>query len=334
MSPVFPDLRLRRLRQSPWRRRLVREHQLCTDDLIWPLFVSDSTTPRTPVPSMPGIDRLNPDELLQEAHKAFKLGLPAIALFPHIDPRLKTPDGREALNPDGLVPRLVRAIKQEVPGLGLMVDIALDPYTDHGHDGLLQQGRILNDETLEKLTDMGLVLAEAGADILGPSDMMDGRISALRQTLEKARFTDTLLLAYTAKYASSFYGPFRDAVGTAKTLQGDKKTYQMDPANVQEAIREAALDIEEGADMLMVKPGLPYLDVVRVLKDRFQLPCFAYQVSGEYAMIMAAAERGWLDKKACMLESVLAFRRAGADGILTYFAAEIAEILKEREESV
>lgn len=324
---IYPKLRMRRPRQSEWSRRLVRETVLTVDDLIWPLFVSDSKTARTPIDSMPSIHRLSIKETVKDAKRAQELGIPAIAIFPQISPDLKSKSGSEAINPKGLVPETVRAIKKEVPDIGIIVDVALDPYTDHGHDGILENGVILNDPTVETLAESALVLAHAGADIVAPSDMMDGRIGAVRATLEEADFKNTMILAYAAKYASGFYGPFRDAVGSSAALTGDKRTYQMDPANWQEAIREVALDVDEGADMVMVKPALPYLDIVRAVKDEFQMPTFAYQVSGEFAMIKAAAQNGWLDEHKVVHESLLSIKRAGADGILTYFAPDIAEQL-------
>jgi porphobilinogen synthase len=306
---------------------LVRETSLSCNDLIWPLFVTDGDEARTPVDSMPGVDRLSISEIVKDAKKAVELGIPAIALFPNIDAKFKNNDGTEAVNMGGLVPRTVQAIKAEVPDIGVIVDVALDPYTDHGHDGILEGGTILNDETVKVLAESALVLAKSGADIVAPSDMMDGRVGAIRLTLEDAGFTDTMILAYAAKYASGFYGPFRDAVGSNAALKGDKRTYQMDPANRAEAIREVALDIEEGADIVMVKPAMPYLDILREVKDAFELPTFAYQVSGEYAMIKAAAANGWLDENRVAMESLVSIKRAGADGILTYFAPEIAKQL-------
>ena len=323
-------VRMRRNRKADWSRRLVQENRLAVSDLIWPLFLIDGVSRRDPVASMPGVDRLTVDEAVREVERAAKLGIPCVALFPNTDPTLRNPEGSEALNPDNLTCRAVRAVKAAVPEIGVMTDVALDPYTSHGHDGLIRDGVILNDETVEVLCRQTLVQAEAGADILAPSDMMDGRVGAMRAALDAAGFADRQIMAYAAKYASAFYGPFRDAVGTSKTLSGDKRTYQMDPANGDEAMREALLDIEEGADMVMVKPGLPYLDVIRRIKDAFAMPTFAYQVSGEYAMIQAAAQNGWLDGEAAMLESLLAFKRAGADGIITYFAARTAEILRHR----
>ena len=322
------SVRMRRNRRSEWARRMVREHVLTTDDLIWPMFVMDGTNARTPVPSMPGVERLSVDEIAREAARAAKLNIPCIALFPYTDPTLRDETGSEALNPDNLVCRAIRAIKNEVPEIGVLCDVALDPFTSHGHDGLLRDGVILNDETVAVLVKQALVQAEAGCDIIAPSDMMDGRVGAIRKTLDAAKFTDVSIMSYAAKYASAFYGPFRDAVGSAKTLTGDKRTYQMDFGNSDEALREVALDIEEGADMIMVKPGLPYLDIAQRVKEIFGMPTFAYQVSGEYAMIMAAAQNGWLDGERAMIESLTAFKRAGCDGVLTYFAPRVAEKLK------
>ena len=322
------SVRMRRNRRSEWARRMVREHVLTTDDLIWPLFVMDGTNARAPVPSMPGVERLSVDEVAREAVRAAKLKIPCIALFPYTDPKLRDETGSEALNPDNLVCRAIRAIKNEVPEIGVLCDVALDPFTSHGHDGLLRDGVILNDETVAVLVKQALVQAEAGCDIIAPSDMMDGRVGAIRKALDAAKFTDVSIMSYAAKYASAFYGPFRDAVGSAKTLTGDKRTYQMDFGNSDEALREVALDIEEGADMIMVKPGLPYLDIVQRVKEIFGMPTFAYQVSGEYAMIMAAAQNGWLDGERAMIESLTAFKRAGCDGVLTYFAPRVAEKLK------
>ncbi|MDE2162578.1 MAG: porphobilinogen synthase [Alphaproteobacteria bacterium] len=324
----FPATRLRRLRRHPWSRALVAENTLSPADFIWPVFVIDGDKKRVPVASMPGVERLSVDLVVRAAEDAAKLGIPVIALFPYTDPSLKTADGHEATNPDNLVCRAVRAIKKAVPEIGVLCDVALDPYTDHGHDGLIVGDYVVNDETVEVLVKQALVQVEAGCDIIAPSDMMDGRIGAIRTALEKAGHSNTLLMAYAAKYASAFYGPFRDAVGSAKALTGDKRTYQMDPANSDEALREVALDIAEGADMVMVKPGMPYLDIVRRVKDEFGLPTFAYQVSGEYSMLMAAIERGFLDRDRVILESLLGFKRAGASGILTYFAIEAAKRLK------
>jgi len=325
------SVRMRRNRRSEWARRMVREHVLTTDDLIWPMFVMDGTNARTPVPSMPGVERLSVDEIAREAARAAKLNIPCIALFPYTDPKLRDETGSEALNPDNLVCRAIRAIKNEVPEIGVLCDVALDPFTSHGHDGLLRDGVILNDETVAVLVKQALVQAEAGCDIIAPSDMMDGRVGAIRKTLDAAKFTDVSIMSYAAKYASAFYGPFRDAVGSAKTLTGDKRTYQMDPANGDEALREVALDIAEGADMVMVKPGMPYLDLVWRVKERFGVPTFAYQVSGEYAMLSAASEKGWLERDRAILESLMAFKRAGASGILTYFAVEAAKLLKRQQ---
>ena len=327
---AFPDLRMRRMRQMGWTRRLVAEHTLTPDNLIWPLFLIEGTDLRQPVASMPGVERLSVDLAVRAAEEAAVLGIPAVALFPHTDSALKSEDGREALNPANLVCRAVRAIKRAVPEIGVLCDVALDPYTTHGHDGVLVAERVANDETVEILARQALLQAEAGCDIVAPSDMMDGRVAAIRAALESGGFKDTLVMAYAAKYASAFYGPFRDAVGSAKALTGDKRHYQMDPANSDEAIREVALDLTEGADMVMVKPGLPYLDVLRRVKEMFRVPVFAYQVSGEYAMLAAAAERGWLNREDVMLESLIAFRRAGASGILTYFARDAARLLRSQ----
>jgi len=326
------DLRVRprRNRKTEWARRMVREHVLTTDDLIWPLFVTDGHNRRTAVASMPGVERLSVDQAVREAERAMKLEIPCIALFPYTEPSLRDEQGSEALNPDNLVCQSVRAIKKEFPDIGVLCDVALDPFTSHGHDGLLQDGRILNDETVAVLVRQALVQAEAGCDIIAPSDMMDGRVAAIRDGLDRAGYLDVQIMAYAAKYASAFYGPFRDAIGSAKTLTGDKRTYQMDSANSDEALREVELDIAEGADMVMVKPGMPYLDVLRRVKDSFGMPTFAYQVSGEYAMIAAAGQNGWLDSERAMMESLIAFKRAGADGVLTYFAARAAEKLRSQ----
>ena len=326
--PAYPSLRMRRLRRHEWARRLVAENSLAAADLIWPLFLIDGENKRVPIASMPGVDRLSVDVAVAAAEEAMSLGIPVIALFPNTEDAKKTADGREAENPDNLVCRAVRAIKKAVPDIGIMCDVALDPYTSHGHDGLLIDNYVANDETVGVLVRQALVQVEAGCDILAPSDMMDGRIGAIRAALEKANHRDVILLAYAAKYASAFYGPFRDAVGSAKALTGDKRTYQMDPANTDEALREVALDIAEGADMVMVKPGMPYLDVLRRVKDAFGMPTIVYQVSGEYSMLMAAIERGWLDRDRAIAESLTAFKRAGADGIITYFARDIARQLK------
>ncbi len=327
-TPAYPSLRMRRLRRHEWSRRLVAENSLSASDLIWPIFLVDGENKRVAIPTMPGVDRLSVDAAVAAAEEAAKLGIPVIALFPNTDVSKKTADGREAENPDSLVCRGVRAIKKAVPDIGIMCDVALDPYTTHGHDGLLIDGLIPNDATVDILVRQALVQAEAGCDILAPSDMMDGRIGAIRAALEAKGHQDVILLAYAAKYASAFYGPFRDAVGSAKALQGDKRTYQMDPANTDEALREVALDIAEGADMVMVKPGLPYLDVLRRVKDSFGMPTIVYQVSGEYSMLMAAIERGWLDAERAIPESLIAFKRAGADAIITYFARDVARKLK------
>jgi len=331
MAPVNLGLsvRPRRNRKTDWSRRMVRENVLTADDLIWPIFLVDGRKARTPIPSMPGVERLSVEEAVREAERAAKLAIPCLALFPYTDPKLRDHDGNEALNPDNLVCRTIRAIKKEVPDIGILCDVALDPYTSHGHDGLLRDGLILNDETVNVLAQQALVEAEAGADIIAPSDMMDGRVGAIRDALDEASFTDVSIMAYAAKYASAFYGPFREAVGSSKTLTGDKRTYQMDPANTDEALREVELDILEGADMVMVKPGMPYLDVLSRVKQTFGMPTFAYQVSGEYAMIMAAAQNGWLDGERAMMESLIAFKRAGASGVLSYFAPRVAEILKK-----
>ena len=329
--PAFPASRPRRLRRDAFTRNLVREHRLHASDLIFPVFVLDGRNQTHDVASMPGVQRLSIDRLLPLAEQCVALGVPVMALFPVIDAALKTPDGREATNPDGLVPRTVRAIKDRFPQLGVLTDVALDPFTSHGQDGLLDEtGYILNDMTVAVLAKQALVQAEAGVDIVAPSDMMDGRIGAVRQALEAQGHIHTRIMAYSAKFASAFYGPFRDAVGSAANLgKSDKKAYQMDPGNSDEALREVALDIAEGADMVMVKPGMPYLDIVRRVKDEFRMPTFVYQVSGEYAMLKAAAANGWLDHDAVMMESLLAFKRAGADGVLTYFALDAARKLQQ-----
>lgn len=328
-SAAFPDLRLRRPRQTPWLRALVRENRLCAADLILPVFVHEAPAP-LPIATLPGVSRLPLDDAIAVARQAAQLGIPALALFPVTPADRKDPEGREALNPDNLVCRTVRALKREVPGIGVICDVALDPYTSHGHDGLLDaEGRVQNDATVAALTQQALTLAEAGADIVAPSDMMDGRIGAIRRALDAGGYTDVAILSYAAKYASAFYGPFRDAVGSRGVLTGDKKTYQMDPANSDEALREVAQDIAEGADLVMVKPGLPYLDIVRRVKDTFRMPTCVYQVSGEYAAIQFAAEAGALDGQAAMLESLLAMKRAGADAILTYAALAAANWLND-----
>jgi porphobilinogen synthase len=328
---AFPRTRMRRTRGNAWSRRLVAENSLRVADLIWPCFVHDRDGPAEPVASMPGVERLSIAGVVEAAGEAATAGIPLIAVFPAIDPTLRSAEGEEAANPDQLICRTVRALKAAHPALGVMCDVALDPFTTHGHDGLVRGGDVANDETVEVLCHQALVQAEAGADIIAPSDMMDGRVGAIRDALDGAGFQRVQILAYAAKYASAFYGPFRDAVGSKSGLgKGDKRTYQMDPANAAEAIREVALDIAEGADMVMVKPGMPYLDIVRRLKDAFAMPTFAYQVSGEYAMLCAAAANGWLDREHAMMESLLAFKRAGADGILTYFACDAARVLNGR----
>jgi len=326
-APLDLTTRPRRNRRTEWARRMVREHGLTTDDLIWPLFVAEGR--RAPVASMPGVDRLTVDDVVREVERAAKLTIPCIALFPYTDPNLRDDNGSEALNPDNLICQAIRAIKKQVPEVGVLCDVALDPYTSHGHDGLMRDGEIINDETVAVLVRQALVQAEAGCDIIAPSDMMDGRVGAIRAGLDHAGFQHVQIMAYTAKYASAFYGPFRDAVGSSATLTGDKRTYQMDFGNSDEALREAELDIAEGADMIMVKPGLPYLDILHRVKEHFGMPTFAYQVSGEYAMVMAAAQNGWLDGDKAMIETLTAFKRAGADGVLTYFAPRVAEKLKK-----
>lgn len=325
-----PISRPRRLRVSGWIRNMVSEHRVTVNDLIWPVFIQEGSNLRTPIASMPGVERLSVDLLVLAAKEARDLGIPAIALFPATPTNLKTQDGEEALNPENLVCRTIRAIKAAVPEIGIICDVALDPYTTHGQDGLVRDGIVINDETVEVLCKQSIVQARAGCDIIAPSDMMDGRVGAIRKALDSAGFSHVAILSYAAKYASAFYGPFRDAVGSANNLgKSDKKTYQMDPSNSSEAIREVALDIAEGADMVMVKPGMPYLDVVARVKDTFKVPTFAYQVSGEYAMLCAAAANGWLNREKVILESLLSFKRAGADGILTYFAIEAAKLLKK-----
>jgi len=325
----YPTVRPRRMRRDEFSRRMMRERRLSTDDLIYPVFVIDGSGKEQPVPSMPGVSRYSLDKLLGIAEQTLKLGVPTMALFPLIEPGLKTPDGKEATNAKGLIPRVVAQLKKTFPELGVMTDVALDPYTSHGQDGLIDEtGYILNDETIEVLRRQALTQAEAGVDIVAPSDMMDGRIGAIRAALDERQFIYTRIMAYSAKYASGFYGPFRDAVGSASALgRGNKYTYQMDPANTDEALREVALDLEEGADMVMVKPGMPYLDIVRRVKDEFKAPTFVYQVSGEYAMLKAAFQNGWLDEDKCVLEALIAFKRAGADGVLTYFALDAARRL-------
>jgi len=330
--PARLDLthRPRRNRKAEWARRLVAETVLTTADLIWPLFLIEGDKRRVPVAAMPGVHRLSVDQAVREAERAVQLEIPAIAFFPYTEASLKDEHGSEAFNENNLVCQACRAIKREFPGLGLVTDVALDPYTSHGHDGLMSGEAILNDESVEALVRQALNQASAGADVIAPSDMMDGRVGAIREALDDAGFVDVQIMAYAAKYASAFYGPFRDAVGSAGALKGDKRTYQMDPANSNEALREVELDLAEGADMVMVKPGMPYLDIIRRVKDEFGAPTFAYQVSGEYSMIMAAADNGWLDGDKAMMESLIAFKRAGADGVLTYFAPRAAEKLRAR----
>jgi porphobilinogen synthase len=323
----YPALRPRRLRQADWTRRLVRETTLAPSDLIWSLVVHDGQDARIPVASMPGVDRLSVAEAARAAVEARALGIPAVAVFPYIDAEKKDARGSAACDPDGLIARAVKAMKDAAPEVGIMCDVALDPFTDHGHDGLIEHGKILNDATIERLVEQGLMQAAAGADILAPSDMMDGRVGALRSALEQGGHQDVMIMAYAAKYASAFYGPYRDAIGSAKALQGDKRTYQMDPANTEEALREVAMDIAEGADMVMVKPGLPYLDIIRRVVEAFAVPTFAYQVSGEYAMLMAAAQNGWIEEERAILETLTAFKRAGCAGIITYFAPRAAGLL-------
>jgi porphobilinogen synthase len=329
----YPHHRPRRMRRDDFSRRLMRENILTTNDLIYPVFIVEGTGARQPVASMPGVERVSVDLLMHVAQQCVELGVPVLSLFPAIEPSLKTPDGREATNPNGLIPRAVREVKKHFPELGVLTDVALDPYTSHGQDGVLDEaGYVLNDETAEILVEQARAQAEAGVDIVAPSDMMDGRIGSIRDMLESEGYLHTRIMAYAAKYASAFYGPFRDAVGSASTLgKSNKMTYQMDPANSDEALREVSLDIEEGADMVMVKPGMPYLDILRRVKDTFHFPTYVYQVSGEYAMLKAAAQNGWLDHDKVVLESLLAFKRAGADGILTYFALDAARLLREAQ---
>jgi porphobilinogen synthase len=326
----FPQKRMRRMRHDEFSRRLMRENCLLADDLIYPVFVLNGKNREEKIPSMPEITRLSADKLMRQAEKCLELGIPALAIFPVIDPEQKSLTATEALNPRGLVPQVVKKLKKSFPELGVITDVALDPYTSHGQDGLIDDsGYVMNDETVEVLAQQSLVHAEAGADIVAPSDMMDGRIAVIRNTLDSKKFIHTRILAYSAKYASNFYGPFRDAVGSATNLgKGSKETYQMDPANSDEAIREVEMDLEEGADIIMIKPGMPYLDIVRQVKERFKAPTFVYQVSGEYAMLKSAALSGWLDEETCVLESLLAMKRAGADGILTYYAIHAANWLK------
>ena len=329
---LYPAVRMRRMRRDPFSRTLMRENTITASDLIYPVFILDGVNQRQSVASMPGVERVSVDLLMTVAEECVALGIPVLALFPVIDASLKTADGIEATNPDGLVPRAVRALKSRFPELGVLTDVALDPFTSHGQDGLIDaNGYVLNDETIAMLIRQALTQAEAGVDVVAPSDMMDGRIGAIRAALEERQFIHTRIMAYSAKYASAFYGPFRDAVGSSGNLgKSDKNTYQMDPANSDEALREVALDLAEGADMVMVKPGMPYLDIVRRVKDEFKVPTFAYQVSGEYAMLKAAAQNGWLDHDKVMMEAMMAFKRAGADGVLTYFALDIARLLKAR----
>ena len=334
MSPTiatsYPATRLRRLRQGAWIRNLTAEHVLTPSDLIWSMVVHDGDEPRIPVAAMPGLERLNVKEAASAAKRARDLGIPAIAIFPHINPKYKDEEGSESLNPDGLVPNVIKAMKDAAPEVGVICDVALDPFTSHGHDGLIDEtGYVLNDETSAVLVEQALVQADAGADVVAPSDMMDGRIGAIRAALEESGHTNTLILSYAAKYASGFYGPYREAIGSATALIGDKKTYQQTPANTDEAMREVAMDIAEGADMVMVKPGLPYLDIVRRVSETFKVPTFAFQVSGEYAMIQAASQNGWIDGDRVMMETLLSFKRAGASGIITYFAEAAAQKLSD-----
>ncbi|MBY0428242.1 MAG: porphobilinogen synthase [Alphaproteobacteria bacterium] len=324
----YPSTRLRRPRQTQWLRNLVAEHTVTACDLIWTGFVVEGKGVREPIPSMPAVSRLSIDELVAEAQEVKSLGIPAMAIFPALDNKLKNAKGSEATNPDNLICRAVSAVKKAVPDLGIICDVALDPFTDHAHDGLLVDGKILNDETVEVLCQQALVQVRAGCDIIAPSDMMDGRVGAIRKALDDAGLQDKLILSYAAKYASGFYGPFRDALNNKGSLKGDKKTYQMDPANSEEALREVAMDIAEGADMVMVKPGLPYLDIVHRVKTTFNMPTFVYQVSGEYAMWKAAAQNGWIDSDRILMETMLSFKRAGADAILTYAAKDVAKLLK------
>jgi porphobilinogen synthase len=324
----FPATRLRRNRHDAWTRRLVAEHALSVDDLIWPIFVIEGEGQSVPVGAMPGVSRVSLDRLEAHVAPAVRLGIPAIALFPATPAEKKDSEGSESANPENLICRAARILKKAFPDTGLVGDVALDPYTDHGHDGVIRRGYVANDETLALLTRQAVNQAQAGIDVIAPSDMMDGRVAAIRAGMDEAGLIHTRIMSYAAKYASAFYGPFRDALGSARALHGDKKTYQMDPANSDEALREVAMDLEEGADMVMVKPGMPYLDIIRRVRDRFAVPTFAYQVSGEYAMLVAAMERGWLDRERGMMESLLAFKRAGANGVLTYFAVEAAELLR------
>ncbi|WP_300527446.1 porphobilinogen synthase [Maricaulis sp.] len=324
---MYPATRLRRTRQADWSRRLVQEKTLQTSDLVWSVVVSDTADPREPVAALPGVDRLSLKALAEAAREAEALGIPAMAIFPHIDPAKKDEAGREALNPDGLVPQAIKTIKDAAPNVGVICDVALDPFTTHGHDGVLDGDYVANDATVDSLIQQALIQADAGCDVVAPSDMMDGRIGAIRDALESAGHHNTMILSYAAKYASGFYGPYRDAIGSAAALKGDKKTYQMDPANAEECLREVELDIQEGADMVMVKPGLPYLDIIKTLTDNFPVPVLAFQVSGEYAMVQAAAANGWIDGDRVMLESLMSFKRAGAAAVITYFAPRAARAL-------
>ncbi len=328
-QPAYPQVRMRRLRAKTWLRDMVQEHHVRPADLIWPVFITEGTNTSEPVASMPGVERLSIDQLLESLKRASDLEINAFALFPVVPAEKRTMDGREALNPGNLICRAIQAIKKELPEAGIITDVALDPYTTHGHDGLMDNGKILNDETVEILCKQSLIQVQAGADVIAPSDMMDGRVGQIRSTLDQNGFTDTAIISYAVKYASCFYGPFRDAVGSSGFLKGDKKTYQMNPANAAEALREVALDINEGADMVMIKPGLPYLDIIKSVKDTFNVPTFAYQVSGEYAMLRAAAANGWLDYDDALAESLLAFKRAGCDGILSYGAVDYARFLQK-----
>jgi porphobilinogen synthase len=328
VDEITGSRRLRRMRKADWSRRLVQENRLTVDDLIWPIFLIEGENRREPIPAMPGVERLSVDLALRAVEEAAELGIPAIATFPNVDLALRDQSGSEILNPDNLINRASRAIKAEFPHVGIITDAALDPFTSHGHDGILREGIIVNDETVAQVAHAALLQAQAGADIIAPSDMMDGRIGAIRDMLDGFGFGDVAIMSYATKFASAFYGPYREAIGTKGLLQGDKKTYYIDHANSDEAVREAEQDVAEGADMLMVKPGLPYLDIVRRLKDEFAMPTFAYQVSGEYAMIQAAAANGWLDGERAMMESLLAFKRAGCDGVLTYFAPRVARLLR------
>jgi len=324
---TYPFTRLRRTRASDWSRRLVSESVVMRNDLIWTIIITDAKEKRTSIPSMPGVDRVNLDEVVSEAKKARDLGIPAIALFPNINSKYKSDCASEALNPNGLIPKAVSAIKAAVPDLGIIVDVALDPYTTHGHDGLIEDNKILNDASVEILAQSAVILGKAGADIVAPSDMMDGRVASIRESLERAQLSDVMIMSYAAKYASSFYGPYRDAIGTSSSLVGDKRTYQMDPANSDEALREVEQDIIEGADMIMIKPGMPYLDIIKRIKDEFRMPTYAFQVSGEYSMLKAVSQNKWLDEKKIVMESLTSFKRAGCDGILTYFAPQVADWL-------